>query len=158
MKTLSSQRRVYSLAARQQRGFTLIEVMVAILVLAFGMLGFALLQTMSVRYTQSANFRTQATNLSYELLDQIRANRIIATAYIGSYTASNAACVPTVGTVTAAQYRGAWQCRLNSALGDDATAEVTRNGNDWTVAITWGDEQRWRPGADAMTFTVSTTL
>ena len=62
----------------RSRGFSLIEVLIALLVLAFGLLGFALLQTMNVRFVQSANYRTQATNLSYELLDQIRINRIAA--------------------------------------------------------------------------------
>lgn len=51
--------------ARQSGGFTLLEVLIAIIVLAFGLLGFALLQTMNVRFVQSANYRTQATNLAY---------------------------------------------------------------------------------------------
>jgi type IV pilus assembly protein PilV len=78
-------------------GFTLIEVLVAIVVLAFGLLGFALLQTMSVRFTQSANYRTQATNLAYDLIDQMRANRYQAAWY------STASFSP--GTVAVA---GAW--------------------------------------------------
>lgn len=48
--------------------------MIAVLVLGVGLLGLALLQTMNVRFVQSANFRTQATNLGYEVLDQVRAN------------------------------------------------------------------------------------
>ena len=76
-------------------GFSLIEVMVAVLVLGVGLLGFALLQTMSVRFTQSANQRTQATNLAYDMLDQMRANRIAAGQYVGNYAAatSGAGCV-----------------------------------------------------------------
>ena len=65
---------------RRQAGFSLIEVMVAVLVLGIGLLGFALLQTMTLRFTQSANYRTQATNLAYDLLDQMRANRHLAAA------------------------------------------------------------------------------
>ena len=57
-------------------GFSMIEVLIALLVLAFGLLGFALLQTLNLRYTQSANTRTQATNLAYDLLDQMRSNRL----------------------------------------------------------------------------------
>ena len=70
---------------RREGGFTLIEVMIAILVLAVGLLGFALLQTMNVRFTQSANYRSQATNLAYEMLDQIRLNRVSGAQYVGSY-------------------------------------------------------------------------
>lgn len=58
-----------------QGGFSLIEVMVAVLILAFGLLGFALLQTTNVRFVQSANYRTQATNLANDLIELMRAQR-----------------------------------------------------------------------------------
>ena len=60
---------------RRTTGFSLLEVLIAIVVLSFGLLGLALLQTISLRSGQSANYRTQATNLSYEIIDMIRANR-----------------------------------------------------------------------------------
>jgi type IV pilus assembly protein PilV len=75
-------------------GFTLIEVLVAIVVLAFGLLGFALLQTMSVRFTQSANYRTQATNLAYDLIDQMRANRFQAAWYSTASFSAGSVAVP----------------------------------------------------------------
>jgi len=149
------------IGSRQSRGFTLIEVLIAILVMAFGLLGFALLQTMSVRFTQSANYRTQATNLAYELFDQIRANRVAATAYEGNYTAPSSLsnnCAPATGTtVTAAQYRQAWQCRLGKALGTNATARVSRAGNELTVSITWGDA-RWDASNPSLSFSAKTRL
>ncbi|MDJ0653996.1 MAG: type IV pilus modification protein PilV [Xanthomonadales bacterium] len=60
---------------RRQRGVTLIEVLVALLILSFGLLGLAGLQGISLRNNFNAYQRTQATNVSYELLDRIRANR-----------------------------------------------------------------------------------
>lgn len=141
-------------------GFTLIEVMVAVLVLGLGLLGFALLQTMSVRFTQSANYRTQATNLAYEMLDQMRANRILASAYVGDYEASttNSECEPATGeNLTAAGFQTAWECRLGKALGADATASVVRNGDRLTVTVSWGDE-RWVDDADPRSFTTTTEL
>lgn len=57
------------------RGFSLIEVMIAVLVLSVGLLGMAALQGLTLQNTRSANYRSQATNLSYELLDMIRGNR-----------------------------------------------------------------------------------
>ena len=122
-------------------GFSLVEVMVAVLVLGLGLLGFALLQTMSVRFTQSANQRTQATNLAYDMLDQMRVNRLAAGQFVGNYTATTTGCAPD-GTVTPAKYRDVWRCRLGMALGAGATANVQFNAGDVTVAITWGDE-RW---------------
>lgn len=58
-----------------QRGATLIEVLVAVLVLSLGLLGLAGLQGISLRNSSNAFMRTQATNLSYEILDQLRAGR-----------------------------------------------------------------------------------
>ena len=55
------------------RGFSMIELMVAVLVLSVGLLGMAALQGVSLRNNQSANFRTQATNLSYQMIDMARA-------------------------------------------------------------------------------------
>lgn len=153
-------RRDFGGAAKNAAGFTLIEVMIAVVVLGFGLLGFALLQTMSVRFVQSANYRTQATNLSYELLDQIRVNRVMASAYSGNYTASvnSANCQVATGSgVSAANFKTAWQCRLGKSLGAGATAVVARNGDTVRVSISWGDE-RWVANAADTTFVASTRL
>ncbi|NIK02065.1 type IV pilus modification protein PilV [Xanthomonas cannabis] len=134
--------------ARSSRGFTLIEVLIAILVLAFGLLGFALLQTMNVRFVQSANYRTQATNLAYDLIDQMRSNRYLVTQYTaatfaaGSVTQAGACAYPTGTAVSVAQNIARWQCQVAKALGDKAAATVTYVNGVATVSISWGD-QRW---------------
>lgn len=64
-----------SLNYRVMRGFTLLEVMIAVLVLSLGLLGLAGLQAYSMRYNMSANYRTQATNLASQLLDLARTHR-----------------------------------------------------------------------------------
>jgi type IV pilus assembly protein PilV len=61
--------------ARRQHGATMIEVMVAVLVLSVGLLGTAALLGVTVRNTQSANYRSQAVNLAYEYIDSARSNR-----------------------------------------------------------------------------------
>ena len=149
-------KRTFSSSPRNANGFTLIEVMIAVLILGFGLLGFALLQTMSVRFVNSANQRTQATNLAYDMLDQMRVNRIAAINYAGNYTATEAGCAPNAA-VTAATYKAIWQCRLNYALGGGSTAIVTYAAGVATVSITWGDE-RWREAANERnrTFSVRT--
>lgn len=55
-------------------GFTLVEVLVALVVLALGLLGLALLQTTGMRYTTNSYSRTQATYLAYDLAERMRAN------------------------------------------------------------------------------------
>lgn len=65
--------------ARKQRGFTLIEILITLVVLAIGALGLAALQGVSLQSGQTSYLRTQATNLAYEVTDYTRANRSIAT-------------------------------------------------------------------------------
>jgi len=145
-------------AAHRQRGFSMIEVLIAILVLGFGLLGFALLQTTNVRFVQSANYRTQATNLSYELLDQIRMNRVTAARYVGDYAATTEDCDPPTGAgITEADFLADWQCRLGKALGSEASATVAQEDGVTTVSVSWGDE-RWNEDAEDTTFTASTRL
>ncbi|WP_423162847.1 type IV pilus modification protein PilV [Stenotrophomonas maltophilia] len=153
-----------SIRARQAGGFTLLEVLIAIIVLAFGLLGFALLQTMNVRFVQSANYRTQATNLAYDLTEQMRSNRYQAAWYTAASFAAGSksaekACTADTGDVAIAAKIERWQCQVVKALGDDAGAEVTYKGGVVNVAITWGD-QRWDPDDPdkATTFALATEL
>ncbi|MBS7456665.1 type IV pilus modification protein PilV [Coralloluteibacterium stylophorae] len=127
-------------------GFSLIEVLIALLVLAFGLLGFALLQTTGLRFTQSANYRTQATNLAYDLLDQMRSNRFQAAWYAGSAGAgfnagevTDTACSRDTGTVSLAQNVARWQCQVARALGEDASAEVNYVNGLVTVTLSWSE-------------------
>lgn len=60
--------------AVRQRGFNLLEVLIALLVLAIGLLGLAALQNLSLRYANESYGRTQATLMIYEMIDRMRAN------------------------------------------------------------------------------------
>lgn len=68
---------------KQNYGFTLIEILIAMLVLSVGLLGLAGLQAVSLKNNQSAYNRSQATQLAYDLADRMRANA----SAIASYTA-----------------------------------------------------------------------
>lgn len=57
-------------------GFTLIEVMVALVVLAVGLLGMASLMTRSQQSNESAYSRSQATLMAYDIVERIRANLV----------------------------------------------------------------------------------
>jgi type IV pilus assembly protein PilV len=60
--------------APQARGFTLIEVLVAILVLSLGVLGAAGMQVASLRANREARAQETGTRLATELAELIRAN------------------------------------------------------------------------------------
>ncbi len=59
---------------RRQRGFSLVEVMVSVLVLSGGLLGLAFLQAQGMKFNAEAYQRTQATVLAYDIIDKLRAN------------------------------------------------------------------------------------
>ena len=56
-------------------GFTLIESLVALLVLSIGLLGVAAMQLASLQANNGAFQRTQATFLAQDIADRMRANR-----------------------------------------------------------------------------------
>jgi len=58
------------------RGFSLMEVLIALLVLSLGLLGLAALQSIGFKFNQDSFERTQATLLAYDIIDRMRANSI----------------------------------------------------------------------------------
>ena len=73
-----------------QRGFTLIEVLISMLILAIGLLGLAAMQAISLRDNQDAYYYQQATLLAYEMQDRIRGNVYWENSTVTA--ATNAAC------------------------------------------------------------------
>lgn len=68
----------------KKNGFTLLEVLVALVVLSVGMLGIAALYVDSVARGRSALARTKAVVLVADMADRIRANNIAGAAYGGA--------------------------------------------------------------------------
>lgn len=65
---------------RQQKGSSLIEVLVTMLVVAIGLLGVAGLQLASTRYQQTSTMRTQALQQADFIIEKMRVNNAIMTA------------------------------------------------------------------------------
>lgn len=66
---------------RYQQGVGLIEVLIALLVLAVGVLGFVSLQYRAVGESAEAGHRIQAMNLARDLADRVRVNRGVLSEY-----------------------------------------------------------------------------
>jgi type IV pilus assembly protein PilV len=64
-----------------QSGFTMVEVLVALVVLAIGLLGIAALYLNSLQAGRTAVYRTEAVTLAADLADRIRMNRTAQGAY-----------------------------------------------------------------------------
>ena len=62
-----------------QRGFSLLEVLISILVLSFGILGAAGLQASSLQVTREARLQASAMRLAEELGEMMRSNKGLAT-------------------------------------------------------------------------------
>ncbi len=87
---------------RQDRGASLIEVLVSVLIVTFGILAMAALQANSVKYNKSSEFRSVATLLAKDMADRMRANitgvksgsyNMVVTTYADSVTATINAAV-----------------------------------------------------------------
>lgn len=125
--------------SRWQRGATLIEVLVAMFILAIGLLGLAGLQAMSVRSNQGAYYRSQATILANDIADSMRANRTAALA--GNYAQSSPPSTTSTpsGTPTPAQRDLAeWNNRLATSL-PQGTGTIATSSNIVTISISWND-------------------
>ncbi|VWX59504.1 Type IV pilus modification protein PilV [Burkholderiales bacterium 8X] len=84
----------------QARGFTLIEVLVAVVVLSFGLLGMVGLQGASLKANREARLQASGVRLASEMGDMMRGNKqvsILTNATDNPYLQSNF-----TGTVTAA--------------------------------------------------------
>ncbi|MHA3983874.1 type IV pilus modification protein PilV [Acinetobacter venetianus] len=60
---------------KHQRGMGLMEILVALLVLAIGVLGFIALQYRAVEATSESSYRVQAINVARDLAERVRVNR-----------------------------------------------------------------------------------
>ncbi len=59
----------------KQNGFSLLEVLIALIVLSIGMLGHSKIQALGVRASTDAHLRTEATFLASDMIERMRANR-----------------------------------------------------------------------------------
>jgi type IV pilus assembly protein PilV len=78
---------------RSQSGFTMLEVLISMVIIAFGLLGVAGLQVFALKNNQSATFRSTATMLAADMADRIKAN--VGGAIDGAYNAPSLAAYGT---------------------------------------------------------------
>jgi len=125
-----------------QNGFTLLEILVALVVLAIGMLGLLSLQMVSLKNNHSAQMRTTAIVHTYDILDRIRLNRSV------NYEIAMGAAAPT-GTSMRDLDLQEWKNNLaqDLPLGD---GEIDITGDMVTVTVRWDDS---RAGSDRGTGT-----
>lgn len=122
----------------RQAGTTLIEVLIAVLVLSIGLLGMAAVQFNGIKRNTDAYLRSQAINLAYDMSDRIRVNRSGALESDDRYVMAMGATP--VGTTKAAQDLQAWLANLANILPSGA-GSISSTGNEFTITVCW-DESR----------------
>lgn len=132
------------------RGFSLLEVLIALLIFSFGMLGLAALQAYSVKTNQSAHLRSQATALANMMLDSIRANRQnLGDYYANSYAEFDCTTAP-AASPPAKHDLQFWQQQISCALPQGRGAVAPISANEVAVCIRWSDA-RWETDAGSAT-------
>jgi type IV pilus assembly protein PilV len=110
----------------EEAGFTLIEGMLAAVVLAVGLLALSGMQAISLGSNVDANELTRATALVSDMIERIQFNRFNVTAYHGIDTAAATPCTQSVTAQPMA--RGdclQWQTMLNNSGLTGTTGTVT---------------------------------
>jgi type IV pilus assembly protein PilV len=141
---------------RLQRGVGLVEVLVAVVVLAFGLLGIAAMQLTSLRNSQSALERSQAIAQTYAILDAMRANR--AMAITGAYNIPQTCVAPATGDLVANDLRHWIQSMQQpQVLGTGACGSVACGATSCTITVQW-DDSRAQGGDDEQQVVTRTML
>lgn len=150
----------------RQSGATLLEVLIAILVLSFGMLGMLGLIINSLKMTTSSNYRTIAAQQAYSMADTLRSNVLILAKFQTPSGSTTANCLTSAGCNRDEMYitdYALWSTRLASMLPagrgtvcSDATPNDGDPG-DWkcdaaaanptgpfVVKVCWIEGQSWQ--------------
>lgn len=150
----------------KQRGVTLLEVLIAILILSFGMLGMLGLIINSLKLTSSSNYRTIAAQQAYSMADTLRANVLILAKFQTPSGPTVGNCLNSVGCTQDQMYVtdfSMWTARLAAMLPSgsgtvcsDATPNDGVPGNwqcdavaanptgPFVVKVCWIEGQAWQ--------------
>lgn len=156
---------------KKQKGYAFIEVMMALLVASFGMLGAASVLLMGGRSATSSYAMQTGGQLAAEMADRMRAN--IAQAKLNSYTIAMGASVSmgaNCGTVScspsdlAVYDKAQWLASLRSKLpAGRGSVTTATSGNNLTVTIVveWDDNaasKRFQETESTSKFTLETVM
>jgi type IV pilus assembly protein PilV len=137
----------------RNRGFTLMEILIALLILAIGLLGMAGLQVTGLRNSMSSGMRTEATFLAEDMADRMRSNMDGVTA--GSYNALDTASLPTdPGCIAsgctiselAAHDINEWATLVAALPGGRAQVTNAPGNNVFRIRVMWDDNRTGATG------------
>ncbi len=137
------------------QGFSLIEVLIATMVLAIGLLGLAATQTSNLQDSLSAYQRSQATRLAYSMADRMRANILDAKNSAGTYATAastsslvqtntaQSSCKTTAGCTAALMAQNdiyEWNNTVNTIL-PSGQGTISFADPMYIISINWNDDR-----------------
>jgi type IV pilus assembly protein PilV len=128
---------------KHSRGFSLIEVLVSLLILAIGVLGIIALQFKGLKYSYDANVRSQISFLANDIADKMRLNSTNVGSYVANYDAGDAhtACNYAVAS-NAANDLNCWYDFVDWTLPPGSSANITGPvGGIYTISLAWDDRE-----------------
>lgn len=127
---------------RRQTGFSLIEVLVTMLILAFGLMGVAGLLVKGVSNAASSEALSKASQLAGDMADRIRANPLAALSATSEYITTYTDAVPTTLTSIALRDKKAWMESLAAQLPQGKGRiynTVTGGARQFNIEIRWSN-------------------
>jgi type IV pilus assembly protein PilV len=130
---------------RWVEGFTLVEVLVSLVVLAVGLLGIAGLYVESLRAGRTSLNRMTAVTLAADMADRIRANTGGGVAYAGNGPGADNGCVNGANACSPEQLAAddwfRWLGDVGARLPGDASAEIAVANapplTQFTITLSW---------------------
>lgn len=126
--------------ARAAAGVGLIEVLVAVAILAFGLLGIAAMQATTLRNSQSASERSDAAIATYAILERMRANYQVAAN--GGYDLAAMTCNAPTGTNLVTRDQRDWINAIHAGMGPTACGQIVGCGGETCKIIVQWDDTR----------------
>jgi type IV pilus assembly protein PilV len=136
---------------KRHQGVSLLEIMIAVLVLSIGILGMATLQLQALKSNQSALTRTEATQYAYMITDMMRANR--SAALLGQYNVGLGEVAS--GSTMAMLDLQYWKQALTGLPSGDGAIVIS--GGQATITIQW-DSSRLPTEPSLRSMTLRTDL
>lgn len=135
-------------APARQSGVSMIEVLVTILIFAFGMLALSGLQARALAFSQSSLYRSQATALTDDIIDRMRADRGNAKANKWDTDLSDDPASSFTSTAIYDVDRKDWKQTV-AALLPSGKASIDVTADVVTIVIQW-DDSRGRETAQSL--------
>lgn len=134
---------------RTQTGYSLLEILVSLIILAIGLLGLSALQTAAMRFNHDSYLRSIAITQVNSMADRMRVNRNGIRA--GNY--NNLSGIPASPSCTTAcsssdiAQRDLFEWNtINAALLPQGQGAITGVGNLFTITVRWDNERTGATG------------